>query len=397
MTGTTSGPGGARPPAVSIVLPTYNRAAFLPAAFASIRAQEWDDWELIVVDDGSTDPTRQVVAGLAAGMPGPVRYVAQENRGAYGARNTGLDLARGESVAFFDSDDLWLPHHLRACAGALAAHPEVDWVYGASRMVDYATGAELAPSTFYVDGRPRPFLGLRTRPAGRLRIIDDPKATRTMILDGLFCGLQNSVIRRRVFADQPFRVRPQHEAEDQLAVIRAVAAGYRLAYFDDVHVVYHVHPGNSSAAAPGGACEKTRRITEQLVAGLEELGREVRLTPAQRRALGRRLGREYFWVLGYALLWQGGRRREALALFRRGLRAWPWAPGPWKTYALALLRTALTPGAEPRPDSPVPARGTGAQDRRVARRGPGDGGPGQPGPAPPPAPRATEPIPVEKP
>jgi glycosyltransferase involved in cell wall biosynthesis len=343
MTGTTHGPHDARPPAVSVVLPTYNRARFLPAAFASIRAQSWDDWELIVVDDGSTDGTRRIVAEQSAGMPRPVRYVFQENRGAYGARNTGLDLARGESIAFFDSDDVWLPHHLRDCAEALAAHPDVDWVYGACRIVDYATGAELAPSTFFVGGRPRPFLRLRTRPAGRLRIIEDPGANRVMILHGLFCGLQNSVIRRQVFAGQRFCARPRHEAEDQLAVIRALAAGYRLAYFEAVHVVYHVHGDNSSAAS-GGTPEKLLTIMRELVSGLEELGQQVRLTPAERRALRRRLGREYFWVLGYALLWQHGRRREALVMFRRGLRAWPWDLGRWKTYALALLRTALAPG-----------------------------------------------------
>src|SRR5438105_13937181 len=93
-------------PAVSIILPTYNRAKFLPQALASIRAQQFTDWELIVVDDGSTDDTAAVVRGLATDITQPVRYVRQENQGPYAARNTGLDHAAGELVAFFDSDDL---------------------------------------------------------------------------------------------------------------------------------------------------------------------------------------------------------------------------------------------------------------------------------------------------
>ncbi|HEY8503179.1 MAG TPA: glycosyltransferase family A protein, partial [Gemmataceae bacterium] len=99
-------------PAVSIILPTYNRAKFLPQAFASIRSQQYTDWELIVVDDGSTDDTRAVVQELSKDVPQPVRYVYQDNQGPAGARNKGLDLASGKYVAFFDSDDVWLPHHL---------------------------------------------------------------------------------------------------------------------------------------------------------------------------------------------------------------------------------------------------------------------------------------------
>src|SRR5438105_77041 len=102
-------------PAVSIILPTYNRAKFLPGALASIRAQQFTDWELIVVDDGSSDDTAAVIQELGSGIAQPVRYHRQENQGPYAARNTGLDHAAGEFVAFYDSDDLWLPHHLHDC------------------------------------------------------------------------------------------------------------------------------------------------------------------------------------------------------------------------------------------------------------------------------------------
>src|SRR5215510_9484689 len=96
---------------VSIILPTFNRAQFLREAFASIGAQSFRNWELIVVDDGSTDDTKDVVEEWKQGVTQAVTYVKQANKGAYGARNTGLDHASGEYVAFFDSDDLWLPHH----------------------------------------------------------------------------------------------------------------------------------------------------------------------------------------------------------------------------------------------------------------------------------------------
>src|SRR5947209_3744474 len=92
--------------AVSIVLPTYNRARFLPEAFESIRAQKFTRWELIVIDDGSTDETRAVVAALSADLPQPARYHYQANQGPAAARNAGIDLTQEKYIAFYDSDDL---------------------------------------------------------------------------------------------------------------------------------------------------------------------------------------------------------------------------------------------------------------------------------------------------
>jgi glycosyltransferase involved in cell wall biosynthesis len=344
-------PGSPERPAVSIILPTYNRAKFLPQAFAAIRSQTFTDWELIVVDDGSTDDTGDLVGELTRGWPQPVRYHRQENQGAYGARNTGLNLAAGAYVAFYDSDDVWLPHHLQDCVAALEAAPDVDWVYGACRLVEFASGREVAPSTFRVGGRPRPFRCLRARPAGRLRVIEDGRAIECAILQGLYAGLQNSVLRRRVFESYRFEATRRNEAEDQLLVIQALAAGRRLGYLDNVHVVYHLHDDNSSATGTVRAPERHLRVFRALVAGYEDLRAELHLTPSQRRALDRRLGQEYFWHLGYVLLGQGDADAEALALMRRGLRAWPWSLACWKTYLLAWLRVRWDRRRSPAPVS----------------------------------------------
>lgn len=332
-------------PLVSIILPTYNRARFLPDAIESIRSQQFTDRELVIVDDGSTDNSPELIEQLTANIQQPVHCIRQENQGAYAARNTGLDHATGKYVAFFDSDDLWLPHHLHDCVMALEANQDVDWVYGACRVVDHTTGKVLSDSTFYVDGRPRPFMNLKHRKQGQLQIIEDVDATRCMILYGLYNGLQNSVIRRTVFDAMRFEAESRNEAEDQLVVIRYLVSGRRLAFLNDVHVIYRIHDANSSGSAKHGHIERRLLIQRVLLEQFERLAREIPLSSRERRALRHRLAREHFWLLGYALLWESGRRHEALKSFRRGIHYAPWNLKFWKTYVAALARTWLNPAS----------------------------------------------------
>ena len=91
-------------PKVSVVIPTYNRAAKVQDAIESVLAQTFSDLEVIVVDDGSSDDTGKV---LSEAFGDRIRYYAQANQGASVARNKGIAEARGEWIAFLDSDDLW--------------------------------------------------------------------------------------------------------------------------------------------------------------------------------------------------------------------------------------------------------------------------------------------------
>ncbi len=116
-------------PAVSIILPTYNRARFVAEAIESVRAQVFTEWELIVVDDGSDDDTRDVVASFLSDRR--IRYLHQTNGGASAARNHGVEATEAPLVAYIDSDCLWYPQYLYCAVDYLATHPDVDLVYGA--------------------------------------------------------------------------------------------------------------------------------------------------------------------------------------------------------------------------------------------------------------------------
>ena len=125
---------------VSIVIPTYNRASLLPAAIACVQAQTYAAWELIVVDDASTDETREKVAALAATDP-RIRLVDNPGRhGPAGARNAGLAQCRTDWVAFLDSDDRWQPEKLARFMAAAALHPAAVLIGSDYWMVDRDTG-----------------------------------------------------------------------------------------------------------------------------------------------------------------------------------------------------------------------------------------------------------------
>jgi glycosyltransferase involved in cell wall biosynthesis len=108
----TAAPPAAPQPLISVLMATYNRAQYIRAALESILQQPYAPLEIIVVDDGSTDDTAAVVQAVGPGAGVTVRYVWQPNHGLPAAHNHGLRLARGEVIAFLDSDDLWPPARL---------------------------------------------------------------------------------------------------------------------------------------------------------------------------------------------------------------------------------------------------------------------------------------------
>lgn len=122
-------------PAVSVMIPTYNRAQVLPRALQSALSQSYDDFEVVVVDDGSIDDTRQVLAAIDDPR---IRLAGFErNRGIGAARHEGVALARGRLIAFLDSDDCWKPGKLAKVVAAFDRHPELDLVFSDYENIDH--------------------------------------------------------------------------------------------------------------------------------------------------------------------------------------------------------------------------------------------------------------------
>ncbi len=203
---------------VTVVVPSYNRAHCLAETVDSILGQTVPPDEVIVVDDGSTDNTREVCARF----PAPVRYVHRPNGGTAAAKNTGMREARGELIAFLDADDIWHPTKLEVQLTLHAAHPEVRWSItnhqttdGQSRLLPGAQGFARDFPAFAARGlKPDAFFG-----TALTRVELEAAGTRHVVYTGdayelLFWGnvafpscvmLHRSLLQTGGFFDETFR------------------------------------------------------------------------------------------------------------------------------------------------------------------------------------------------
>jgi glycosyltransferase involved in cell wall biosynthesis len=121
-------------PLISVVIPAHNAELYLDEAIASVRSQTFSDYEILVIDDGSTDRTAEIASSYDG-----VLVLAQNNRGAAAARNAGIRAARGKYIAFLDADDVWLPSKLEKQAARLLENPRSEWTYTDAWVFDSAT------------------------------------------------------------------------------------------------------------------------------------------------------------------------------------------------------------------------------------------------------------------
>lgn len=304
------------PPAVSVVVATYNYGRFLAGALDSALSQTFLDFEVIVIDDGSTDDTAVVIAPY---LDNPrVRYEHTDHLGQPGAKNTGIRLARGRYVAFLDADDLWLPTKLEKQIPLFAADPDLGVVYCRRRWID-EEGREL-------DRRERqPHRGDVLAP----------------IFWRPFVCFSSTVVRRAVFDDVGLFDEEIPLAIDYDLWLR-VASRYRFDYVDEPLVKYRTGHANLSRRQ-AERCGYVRRIIDRF---LDDRGGRERLNPALvRRALAD-------LCCDTALALRPTSRAVALTWYARSLRhrphdydAWrglltSWWPEPIKSAIRGMLGRA---------------------------------------------------------
>jgi glycosyltransferase involved in cell wall biosynthesis len=209
-------------PLVSVVLPVYNRAGWVARAVESVLGQTHANLELLAVDDGSTDGTRRVLEGF-----GPrVRVLEQAHSGAEAARNLGLKHARGEFVAFIDSDDVWYEDRLSRQL-PLFEREEVGLVFGNAALVDYRQATPLRLKRTFFDSV-RPSRGRVTRELAR----------------GCFVPFSSVLVRRGLLAAAG-GFTPGRIAADYLKWVE-LSVAWEFDYVEAPVFEYAIHPGGIS-------------------------------------------------------------------------------------------------------------------------------------------------------
>ncbi|MBZ0207938.1 MAG: glycosyltransferase [Flavobacteriales bacterium] len=211
------------PPKVTVLLPVHNSARFLREAMDSILAQTWHNFELLAIDDGSTDDGLEILRSY----PDPrIRIVVhQQNRGLATTLNEGVELAKGEYIARMDGDDVMLPERLAEQVAYLDTRPEIALV---ASFIEYIN----------VEGAP-------TGPWDTDRATPD-EATIAAMLPRTNCLAHPSVMFRRS-ALRELRYAPRHGAEDWDLWLRMLSRGLRLAKIPKVLLRYRIHPGSITA------------------------------------------------------------------------------------------------------------------------------------------------------
>jgi glycosyltransferase involved in cell wall biosynthesis len=213
-------------PTVSVIMPAFNVEAYIAEAIESVLAQTYTDWELVIVDDGSTDRTRAVAERYRAANPEQIVLVSHENRGLAAARNSALRVARGAVFALLDSDDIWQPGFLAAQMRLLADHPDVAIVTGNATTLGGALDGE--PARPADDRRPAPDLA---------QILRDETSVFIMSI------FRREVVERIGGFDERFRTN-----EDYDFWVRAAFAGFKFTRNPRPLAFYRRH-GNSLSAS----------------------------------------------------------------------------------------------------------------------------------------------------
>lgn len=254
-------------PAVSVVIPAYNCAATIAATLASVAGQTVSAIEIIVVDDGSRDATRDVVSTLAR-SDDRVVLVSQANTGASAARNRGVRMAKAPVVAFIDGDDLWAPHHLASHLVRFAATPHLGVSFSAARYVDVSGN---------VTGRSRVAHG-RVKPEDIL--YSNPTTTCSTL-----------VVRRKVFDCCGLFDEALDRSEDQEWLFRVAVSAWKIEGIAEELVDYRMSPGGLASDLERmrlgyeKMLESARRIAPAIVATHERAARASEDLYLARRAL----------------------------------------------------------------------------------------------------------------
>jgi len=249
-------------PLVSVIIPTYNSAHYLPETIASIQAQDFDDFEIIIVDDRSTDNTKEVIAGLAAGN---IRYYCLDaNHGGPSLpRKIGVEKSHGDFIAFCDSDDLFVPDRLSTAVTFLQNCPELAMVFTDVQKFDDGTGKVLGN---FLDGYDRFHVLPKKKVGDNCFVITSDDAFPCLFFENyiLTCGV---TVRRTTFDTIGGFDETLTNGDDRDMWFR-ITRNFPIGFISKVGFMYRIRAGSISGRGPVLTANRSRVLRKQIAMGL---------------------------------------------------------------------------------------------------------------------------------
>lgn len=290
-------------PEISVIIPVHNSADYVAEAIDSVLAQTYPNYEIIVVDDGSTDSTPEIVKGYGH----EVTYVRQENGGAASARNHGIGLARGTYIAFLDADDMWLPEKLEKQIKLFQNDPELGLVFTENYLFD--------EDGIYCDSLEK-----------QVRLMTGDLAQNIFMNSGV--ATPTVMVRKEVFEKLGTFEETLTQAEDDNMWIR-ITCNYRGMLIDEPLVKIREHQGRISH----DHIKLFDSILQSIMLLRARYGERVRDKIAP--VLSKKLAQVHF-NRGYALFDMND-FVEARRSFRRAIKARPFRYRPWAFLLLSYF------------------------------------------------------------
>ena len=293
-------------PKASVIIPVYNSSKYLSETIDSVLSQTYQDFEIVTVDDGSTDSSKEIIEKFIEKNPDKIKYIYQSNKGIAGARNTGIRNAKGEFIALLDADDKWHPQRLEDEVKVIESSKDIGLVHADMQNIS-DTGQMLS-----IPKREKKYL------SGN---IFEPLFLREAEIDAL------TVLFRKECCDKVglFDEDPICMGVDDRDLWLRISRQYKIQYVDKVLAYYRVHEENYSK-------ELQKMITARVYVvdkfcpskGGNKKLRKMALTRIYKEAGDHFLFKQNF--------------KEARQYYLKAIFSWPFNPWPWINLIKAILK-----------------------------------------------------------
>ena len=313
------------PALVSIIVPVYNRENLIKIAINTVLNQSYTDWEMIIIDDSSSDNTKEVVTHFS-NSDSRIKLIDNKfAKGPSGTRNTGLDIASGDYIAYLDSDDEWMPFHLERMIACFERHPEIDVMSADPLRKNRSTGEVVSYDKL------------------NLSNIDHRSFEDCSIID--YGDLFDHQLRGRVITTQCIvgksdilkSVRWNESlgnAVDNLYNLEVCAKRINVGHIEDYHAIYWIHDDNLSNVSGSHSPQRMEKLHLGFIKYWQIVANKFNLSNMQKRYVNSNLATTYAWHLGYHTYEPQKKYREAINCY---LKAIKYTPYNFKNY-FALIK-----------------------------------------------------------